>query len=159
VRRIGPVLGKTGKATHSVIDRYSYPAQEMEIRKGEELKLKEGKFGDVVAVSREERTIDVKKGRSQAEHHPTAVFAHTYVSTSVMEESILQVAERVAIDGGLLSGTGLAHGAARDLLRRKAPRLVAPPVPLDSPLAPGPVAAPRFDASQPDLAFACRTVK
>jgi hypothetical protein len=50
---------RTGRPTGSVVDRYRYPAQEMEIRRKDELKLKDGKLGDVVQVDRVGRTIDV----------------------------------------------------------------------------------------------------
>src|SRR6185369_6833704 len=82
-QRVLEVLHKTtGRATGSVVDRYRFPAQEMEVRDKAELKLLGGgKFGDVVAVDRAARTIDVKKGPSSADTHPSAVFALKYVNT------------------------------------------------------------------------------
>ena len=57
VARIGDVLNKkTGRPTGTVVDRYRYPLQEMEIREDDELKLKdESKFGEVDDVDRIER--------------------------------------------------------------------------------------------------------
>ena len=54
---------KTGKPTGSVIDRYRYPPQEMEIRRRDDVKLTDAKFGDVVQADRIERTLDVRKGK------------------------------------------------------------------------------------------------
>ena len=47
VERVGLVTSKKGKPTGSVIDRYQYPIQEMEIRPKDTLKLTDGKaFGE-----------------------------------------------------------------------------------------------------------------
>jgi uncharacterized protein len=117
VKRVGVIANKkSGKPTGSVIDRYQYPVQEMEIRGGDELKLTDGeKFGDVVEVDRTTRTIDLRKGSKQADRHPTAVFEHTYVRTGVLEDSIYQIGEHVA--GGKLAPV------TRDLLLARTPHL------------------------------------
>ena len=81
VERVEVILSKKGKPTGSVIDRYRYPTQEMEIRRGDELKLKtEEKFGEVVRVNRAEHSIDIRKGPKMAEVHPTSVFEHKYIN-------------------------------------------------------------------------------
>jgi predicted RecB family nuclease len=120
-QRLETVLhSKTRKPTGSVIDRYLYPPQEMEIRRGNELKTRDGsKFGDVAAVDRDARTIDVRKGPKQAETHPSAVFAHTHISTGVLEDAIASVGLAVA---GASACDG-ANGIARALLQRDLPRL------------------------------------
>ena len=59
---------KSGKPTGSVVDRYRYPPQEMEIDAGDELSpAGQEAFGEVVAVDRMARTIDVRKGPSRAD--------------------------------------------------------------------------------------------
>jgi uncharacterized protein len=117
VNRVGVVSNKrTGKPTGSVIDRYQYPVQEMEIRRGDELKLTDGgKLGDVVEVDRISLTMDVQKGPKQAETHPTAVFAHTYVRTDALEDAIHVVGQRMV--------EGKPARLARDLLLARPPRL------------------------------------
>ena len=101
----------------SMIDRYEYPVQEMEIDPGNELKLQDGKaFGKVQAVDRAQRTIDILKGPSRANWHPTAVFAHTYISSDAMEGALLRIGEAVA------TGT-TSYGAARGLLAAHPPVL------------------------------------
>ena len=99
VERVEFVLNKkTGKPTGSVVDRYRYPPQEMEIRGGDDVKLTDGaKFGDVVQADRIARTLDVRKGKKHAETHPTALFAHSHVPTEVLEDAIFRTGERVAI--------------------------------------------------------------
>ena len=97
VERVEVVLNKkTGKPTGSVVDRYRYPPQEMEIR-GDDVKLTDGtKFGEVVQADRGARTLDVRKGKKHAETHPTALFAHSHVSTEVLEDAIFRAGELIA---------------------------------------------------------------
>jgi predicted RecB family nuclease len=111
---------KTNKPTGSVVDRYSYPPQEMEIRRDGKLWVRGGvSFGEVAAVDRIACTIDVKKGRAQAEEHPSAMFEHTHIGTGVLEDAIAAVGEAVAS----ASGCDGANGIARALLLREPPRL------------------------------------
>jgi predicted RecB family nuclease len=99
-----------GKPTGSVIDRYSYPPQDIEV-KGT-LNLQTGKkFGDVVAHDREARTIDVKKGPATTEVHPRAAFAADSVNIDVLQEAVMRLAD----------ATG--EGCGVQLLRSRPPRL------------------------------------
>lgn len=125
VERIAVVPNiKTGKPTGSVIDRYQYPIQEMEIRRKDELKLKDGKkLGEVVRVDRKTLTIDVRKGPTQADNHPTAVFSHSHVQTGVLEEAIYQIGEKVVTDGGITVGKVNSDPVVRALLLALPPRL------------------------------------
>ena len=121
VDRLGPVISaKTGKPTKSVIDRYRYPMQEFEIRAGAELHLRTGgKFGDVEAADRAMRTIDVRKGPSQAETHPFAAFVSDHVSSEVLSAAIRRIGDEIAEHGF----EGARRGrAAIGLLLRRAPR-------------------------------------
>ena len=106
----------------SVIDRYRYPAQEMEIDPGDDVRLQDQTtFGKVVAVDRAALTIDVKKGPSRACIHPSAMFAFTSVSSEAMENALLALGEEVA------SG-GTDWRAARALLAAEPPRLRVGPL-------------------------------
>ena len=97
VKRVETTLSKRGKPTGSVIDRYRYPTQEMEIRRGHELKLKtEEKFGEVVRVNRAEHSIDIRKGRKMAAVHPPSVFEHKHINTEVIEDAIFAIGENFA---------------------------------------------------------------
>ncbi len=115
---------KTGRLTGSVVDRYRYPAQEMEIRRKDDLKLKdERKLGDVVRVDRTALTIDVRKGAAQAANHPTAAFAHKYVDTGVLEEAICRIGDSVAKSGVVSLGKNQPNPVAGHLLLAATPRL------------------------------------
>src|SRR5262249_21440184 len=95
VERVELVRNKrTGKPTGSVIDRYRYPIQEIEIRARDDVRLTDGTiFGEIVAADRLARTLVIRKGKKQADTHPTALFAHTHVLTDVLEDAIYRVGE------------------------------------------------------------------
>ena len=125
VERVGEVTNaRTGKPTGSVIDRYRYPPQEMEIRDEDELKLKDGKkYADVCGVDRKAMTIDIRKGTSKADLHASAAFAHNHVNTGVLEEAIERIADQVAEDGRVSADGGHANPLAGPLLMAAKPRL------------------------------------
>ncbi|MEX2110727.1 MAG: TM0106 family RecB-like putative nuclease [Gemmatimonadaceae bacterium] len=115
----------TGNPTGPVTDRYSFPAQEMEIERGD-LKLKDGStFGSVVTVDRPARTVDVLKGKKHAENHPTSAFSHTYIKPAVLEDSIYAIAERVTTEGGVASASTSSDAVGRALLLALPPRLAS----------------------------------
>jgi uncharacterized protein len=110
---------KTGRATGSVIDRYRYPPQEMDIERGSEVRLPDGSsFGKIVAVDRVARTVDVRKGRQAAEIHPRALIAFTHVPVDAIEDAVFRIAESIA-------GGDVGYRAARSLLAAARPRLRA----------------------------------
>lgn len=125
VDRVELVLSKRNKPTGSVVDRYRFPIQEFEISVGDKLELRDEKgFGEVQSVDRAERTIDVKKGPTQADNHPSSAFVHDQVRTQVMEDALYAIADRVASAGTLATVAGEPDRAGRDLLLAGAPRLV-----------------------------------
>jgi uncharacterized protein len=98
----------------SVIQRYRYPPQEMEIRRKAELRLTDQtKWADVVAIDRAARTIDVKVGPSKMALRPTAAFEFSHVPTAALENALLAIGE------GVISGT--ADPLALELLYRRPP--------------------------------------
>ncbi|SDI24866.1 MULTISPECIES: TM0106 family RecB-like putative nuclease [Bradyrhizobium] len=110
--------GGTAKAP---IHRYRFALQDTDIRAEDDLRSIGGdKFGRVVAISLDERTIDIKKRGDTAAVHPEAVFAHNFVDTQVLADSLMRIGVYVADHG--MSGEG-DHRAARDLLMAVAPRL------------------------------------
>ncbi len=110
--------GGTAKAP---IHRYRFALQDTDIRAEDDLRSIGGdKFGRVVAISHDGRTIDIKKRGDTAAVHPEAVFAHNFVDTQVLADSLMRIGVYVADHG--MSGEG-DHRAARDLLMAVAPRL------------------------------------
>ncbi len=98
----------------------------MEIRRKDELKLKDGKpWGKVDQVDRAALTIDVRKGPSFADHHPTAVFAHTYRDPGVLEDAIFRIGESVAGAGVVSADETQPNPLPGQLLLAETPRLRA----------------------------------
>ncbi len=124
VKRVGVKLNKKGKPTGKVVDRYSYPLQEMEINPGDQLRLQdEARFGEVTDVDRAQRTIDIEKGKAFIDHHPSAAFAFTYFDPTPMPESLFRLGECIAAEGRIGDGKAASWSAARDLLMKRPPRM------------------------------------
>lgn len=104
-------------------DRYEFEPQDTDIRAEAELHVGGEKFGEVIAISQENRTIDVKKTGRSAELHPEAVYAHKMIRTPEQEEALFRLGEYVAENG--IEGAG-HYQAARDLLLRHEPRISGP---------------------------------
>ncbi len=102
------------------IHRYSFPVQDTEIREGDSLETRKGKFGTVIAMDAARLMIDVKKRRDTAKLHPTSVFAFDFIQDEVRPESLLRLGAWIADNGIDAPGK---YRAARDLLLRKAPRM------------------------------------
>ena len=99
VERVQVVLrANSDKPTGSVIDRYRYPPQECEIGSDGELLMRglDGPitFGKVVAHDRYARQLDVRKGKTTAEVHPSSVFQAKVVSVDEQRKSLLRLCER-----------------------------------------------------------------
>lgn len=83
---------RTGRPTGSVVDRYAYPAQDIEL-KGK-LYLQTGeRFGSIAAHDRTARTIDIKKGPKITDVHPTALYTADVVANWTLQESVVRLAE------------------------------------------------------------------
>ena len=117
---------KGGRPTGSVIDRYRYPEQEMEIDPGAELKLQdESTYGTLVATGRIERTVDIRKGPKQADNHAAAAFAHKHIRKDAQEAALFALGEAIAANGFGRCEDG--NTVARELLLANAPRLKSGP--------------------------------
>jgi uncharacterized protein len=114
-------LKEVGGTERAPVHRYEFQLQETHIRPDDDLRSVGGdKLGTVLAISQDDRTVDIKKRGDTAGTHPEAVFVHNSVNTKVLAESLLKLGECVAENG--IGGDG-DHQAARDLLLRLAPRL------------------------------------
>ncbi|WP_422001739.1 TM0106 family RecB-like putative nuclease [Reyranella sp.] len=111
-------LEQVGGTTRAPVHRYSFPAQETELRGDEELHNQGNKFGKVDAISVEGRTVDIKKRQDTKDVHASAVYAHKVIDSKVLAEALVRIGEHVAANG--IEGNG-PYRAARDLLLRVAP--------------------------------------
>ena len=110
------MIGKKGKPTGSVVDRYRYPAAgdgDRRRRQSSQLRtrtIRRGRRGR----PRDSQRSTCRKGPTRAEMHPSAVFAFkSHVSSEAMEEARSRASVRVvaAADG--------RYGAARALFLRR----------------------------------------
>jgi predicted RecB family nuclease len=114
-------LKQVGGTAKAPVHRYQFALQDTDIRVEDDLRSIGGdKFGRVVGISLDNRTIDIKKRGDSAGLHPEAVFAHNFVDTQVLADSLMRIGEYVADHG--MEGEG-DHRAARDLLMAIVPRL------------------------------------
>lgn len=121
--------GAQGGTARSPIHRYTFPAQETEMRGNEDLRRLGGEnLGKVHAISLDERWIDIKKRGDSIDIHPEAVFSHTVINSGVIADALVRLGEYVADHG--MQGNGL-HLAARDLLLRLPPRINDQPLHVD----------------------------
>jgi predicted RecB family nuclease len=113
-------IAQVGGTAKVPVHRYKFALQDTDIRPEDELRSIGGeKFGSVVGMSLDDRTIDIKKRKDTADLHPEAVFAHSSVDTQILADSLMRLGEYVAAHG--MEGDG-KHRAARDLLMTVAPR-------------------------------------
>ncbi len=107
-----------------VIDRYSFPPQDTDIRGDDTVYLpgakKPAPFATVEALDLGAGTVDLRKGAAKAEHHPKAIFTHDSIRNDDAIASLLRLGEFVRDHGIDAAG---AFRSARDLLLRRGPRL------------------------------------
>src|SRR5437867_631818 len=115
-------IKRIGGTEQCPIDRYLFPPQDTQIREGDSLETSTGSFGTVEAIDNATRTLDVKKRSAMAEIHPTSAFVHSIVRATELAESLFRLASWVADHGVDAAGP---YRAARDLLMRNKPRLIA----------------------------------
>lgn len=107
----------------SVGDLYTFPMQESELRVGDKLKTNDGgNFGEVIFIDSDKCTIEIKKGPSIMDIHPTAIFKHEMVSARMKEDAIFRIATWVFENG--IDAEGI-YRAGRDLLLNRQPRMTS----------------------------------
>jgi uncharacterized protein len=111
---------KTGRPTGSVVHRYRYPIQEVEIGRKGSLKLQTQEHaGTIVAHDRAARTIDIK---TTLKEHPSCVLSSDVVTARVLQESVMRLADHMAAPHA-----APARRCGLELLHRRAPRLRSGP--------------------------------
>ena len=103
-------------------DVYTFEKQDTDVRVGHKLCDREQSIGTVMAMDVPRRTIVIKKKQKTADVHPKSVFVdRTSPDDSKQVEALLALGRWVAVHGVDAAGD---YRAARDLLLRRAPRLV-----------------------------------
>ena len=118
--------GNAGGTPNAPVHRYRFPAQETELRGGEDLRRVGGeRLGKIESISLDQRVVEIKKRRDSAGLHPEAIFAHSVVPTGELAESLMRIGEWVADNG--IQGNG-SYAAARSLLLRQQPQIQGEPL-------------------------------
>lgn len=118
----------TGERTidkRSVIDTYTFPNQECEVRVGNQIKTEEGtNAGEIVEIDEINNVLKLKKGPSIKDNHPTTIIKFENISTKDKEECIIQFAEWV-VENGFINDLP-DYKVARHLLLNTVPHLAEP---------------------------------
>ena len=98
---LGLTLKEVVNPKRAPIQRYIFPAQELDARKRDEVfdLAIEQKIGNVVAVNYADRTIDIEKLIKAADIHPSEVVLHNHVSSRALQLSLIRLAESVIEEG------------------------------------------------------------
>ena len=106
------------------VERYRFPAQEIDARSGDNVIGLDGtRLGGVEDVNFAARTIDIKKTKATADLHPRSWVLHAYVSSRTLRESLMRLGEAVVEHGHDL---GAPYRVATRLLLREPPPTNAP---------------------------------
>lgn len=102
-------------------DRYSFDPQKTNVRVGKHVYFGDERFGEVVAINRENGVVDIKKTKRAAGVHPPTVYMwDAPLNTDAQAGSLYRIGEWVAKNGIDAPGR---YRAGRDLLLRRPPRL------------------------------------
>ena len=106
------------------IQRYSFPAQDHDVRKGDDahMPFADHGLGKVIAIDVAAHTIDIQHAGRHAAARPDRVFVSRIVRPGDKPNVLLEIGRWIAAHGVDAAGE---HRAARDLLLRRPPRLVA----------------------------------
>jgi uncharacterized protein len=105
------------------VERYTFPKQETDVRRGDKVCQGEMAIGKVEEIDVASRTIVIKKTNKSAGTHPTAIFVDGRgPKWEVLADALFALGEWAC--GKEMDAPG-PHRAARDLLLRNSPRLAA----------------------------------
>lgn len=110
----------------SVIDTYTFPSQECDLRSGQTLMDQEGNnLGTVHDIDIEAGMLQIKKGPSKIDlPHPNSVMSMENIASTTKEEAIIRLASWV-MDHGFESKE-VKYRAVRELLLNTPPSLLEP---------------------------------
>ena len=112
-----------GGTPRAPVNRYAFPPQDHDVRRGDEVCVPPDgdSIGTIEALDLGAHTLDVKHTGRSAMLRPTHVFVRRIVRPEPKPTVLLEIGRYVAEHG--IDSAG-AHRAARDLILRRAPRLV-----------------------------------
>lgn len=109
----------------SVVDTYSFPSQECELRIGDKIKNEQGNsIGEVIELEEIKKIVKLKKGPKIKDVHPQTIFKHEMFPTKDKVETLIQFAEWIVANG--FDSKNALYKATRDLLINLHPRTSSP---------------------------------
>jgi uncharacterized protein len=116
-------VATVGGTARRPIQRYAFPAQDHDLRRGDEVCVTDGsQIGTVEDLDLGERTIDIQHAGRWADERPRHVFVRRNVPSGSKPAALLELGRWVAEHGIDAPGP---HRAARDLILRRRPRRAA----------------------------------
>ncbi|RAR73744.1 TM0106 family RecB-like putative nuclease [Flavobacterium aciduliphilum] len=113
--------GQSEKVKSSLVETYTFPNQESDIKKNAKIKNQDGESAGIVdSIDLIRREVKIKKGIAKAGQHPIAIFPFEDFPTTDKENAIIEMAEWI-VENGFESDLP-NYRAARDLLLRNIPR-------------------------------------
>jgi uncharacterized protein len=137
-------VGTVGGTARAPVNRYSFPPQDHDIRRNDEVCLPADgtTLGEVVAVDVRNHTIDIGHNGKHTSERPDRIFVRRHVRPGSKPGVLLEIGRWIVANGVDAPGE---HRAARDLLLKRRPRLVTGSRGLDAD-ASGPRDADELDA-------------
>ncbi len=115
----GLVYDLTVEPEGARVQRYRFPPQDLDVRKGDSVRdLKGNPIGTVESLDYGSHTINIKKRRDSVGEHPAGVVLHSYVSAKDLRNALKDLGNAVVAQG---FETGDPYRAAIDLLLRRSP--------------------------------------
>lgn len=115
--------GEVERVSNSVIETYTFPYQEADLKKKDKVKNQDGDgAGTIESLDLNRREVRIKKGAGRAGNHPISIFPFEEFPTTDKENAIIQMAEWI-VEHGFESDLP-DYRAGRDLLLRNEPRTI-----------------------------------
>jgi predicted RecB family nuclease len=117
-------VATVGGTASRPINRYTFPAQEHDIRRNDGARVPPDglALGEIVAIDVAARTIDIQQASRFASARPERIFVQRNVNPGAKPQVLLEIGRFIAAHGADAPGE---HRAARDLILRRKPRFVA----------------------------------
>jgi predicted RecB family nuclease len=110
------------KGDRNVTHRFEYPPQEMSLGEGDPVHEVKGEaIGEVMSISPEHSTIDIKRAAKTLDRNPTAIHVFERIDPGTLWTSIMNLAQEIDDDG---LAHKWPHHASKDLLMKRKPQLI-----------------------------------
>ena len=117
----GLIYDRTVEANRAPVQRYRFPSQDVDVRKGDSVRgLNGDPLGQIASVELRGHTIDIKKRVDSADEHPGGVVLHSHVGAEALRDALKDFG-RAVIENGFEPGE--PYRAAVNLLLRRPPRV------------------------------------